>query len=91
MEPSIFDSDMCLIDLTKITPPLLPKKEKGPFRSPIFAVVDDGEAKVKRVHIMEREAAVLLSDNPDYPPTYARLDTLQVIGKVVWWGHSVRD
>lgn len=91
MEPSIFDGDMLLLDLTRINPPPLAKNERGARKSPIFAVLDDGEAKVKRVHLTDQGTAVLMSDNPDYPPTFVRIETLQIIGKVVWWGHTQSD
>jgi len=91
MEPSIFDGDMLLIDLAQTSPPSLSKGDRGARRSPVFALLDDGEAKVKRIHRADAHLAVLMSDNPDYPPTYARTETLKIIGKVVWWGHANRD
>jgi SOS-response transcriptional repressor LexA len=88
MEPSFSDGDMLLLDLSITTAPLLAQRGSSAKRSPIFALVDDGEAKVKRVNLADPKIAVLTSDNPDYPPTFARTSTLQIIGKVVWWGHA---
>lgn len=91
MQPVIWDGDMLLIDRTKIVPPQVSKIDAGRRHAPVFALLDDGNAKVKRLQMLDQETAVLISDNPDYPPQFARLETLSVIGKVMWWGHTSRE
>lgn len=90
MQPCIWDGDLLLIDRSKTVPPPPPKSEHD-RRAPIFALIDGAEAKVKRVQLVDRGLAMLLSDNPDHSPTFANPDTLTIIGKVVWWGHTNRD
>jgi phage repressor protein C with HTH and peptisase S24 domain len=91
MAPSIHDGDMLLIDRSKTQPPLPSKKARKTAVAPIFALLDDGEAKVKRVQLLDTGFAMLMSDNPDHPPQFANVKTLTIIGKVVWWGHTNRD
>lgn len=90
MQPCISDGDLLLIDRSKTTPPP-PSKTERASRAPIFALVHNGEAKVKRVQLVDAEHAILLSDNPDHSPVITNPDTLSIIGKVVWWGHTVKD
>lgn len=90
MQPCIWDGDLLLIDRSKTVPPPPPKSERD-RRAPIFALIDGGEAKVKRVQLVDRGLAMLLSDNPDYSPTFADPESLTIIGKVVWWGHTAKD
>ncbi len=91
MQPCIWDSDVLLIDRSRTDPPAAPKKGTPSRRPPIFAILDDGEAKVKRVQLQEGGLAALISDNPDYPPQFARTETLTIIGKVIWWGHTNKE
>ena len=91
MQPCIWDSDVLLIDRSRIEPPGAPKKGAIIRRPPIFALLDDGEAKVKRIQLQEGGMAALISDNPDYPPQFTRIDTLTIIGKVMWWGHTAQE
>lgn len=91
MQPCIWDSDVLLIDRSRTEPPTAPKKGAPSRRPPIFALLDDGEAKVKRVQLQEGGMAALISDNPDYPPHFTRTDTLTIIGKVIWWGHTAKE
>lgn len=91
MQPCIWDSDVLLIDRSRTEPPGAPKKGTPSRRPPIFALLDDGEAKVKRIQLQEGGMAALISDNPDYPPQFIRVETLKIIGKVVWWGHTSKD
>ncbi|MEH7830347.1 S24 family peptidase [Gemmobacter denitrificans] len=90
MQPCVWDGDVLLIDRARTEPPSAPKKGTAGRRPPIFALLDDGEAKVKRVQMHDNGSAALISDNPDYPPHFARIETLTIIGRVVWWGHTDR-
>lgn len=90
MQPCISDGDLLLIDRTfKLPPPAL--KSDRHRRPPIFACLLDGEAVVKRVQTMDSTLIMLLSDNPDHNPILTKPDNLSIIGKVVWWGHTVKD
>jgi phage repressor protein C with HTH and peptisase S24 domain len=91
MQPCISDGDLLLIDRSKTTPPPPRSKTERASRAPIFALIHNGEAKVKRVQLVDAEHAILLSDNPDHSPVITNPDTLSIIGKVVWWGHTNRD
>ncbi|MFN8995200.1 MAG: helix-turn-helix transcriptional regulator [Pseudomonadota bacterium] len=90
MQPCVWHGDLVLIDLSRIDPPMHSRPDRG-RRAPVFALLDEGAAKIKRVQWIEPGLAVLLSDNPDYAPTFARAENLSIIGKVVWWGHTSRD
>lgn len=90
MQPCIWDGDMLLIDKSRTEPPPQLAKDAKPRRAPVFALLDDGAAKVKRIQIAEAGMAILISDNPDYPPQFTKTETLTIIGKVLWWGHTNR-
>lgn len=91
MQPVIWDGDLLLIDRSKIEPPPITKTDRGKRHAPVFALLDDGRAKVKRLQLLDDRVAILISDNPDYPPQYATTETLSIIGKVMWWGHTDRE
>lgn len=91
MQPVIWDGDMLLIDRSKVEPPSIAKSDRGKRHAPVFALLDDGHAKVKRLQMLDDRMAILISDNPDYPPQYAKTETLSIIGKVMWWGHTNKD
>ena len=90
MQPCIWDSDMVLIDRSKAEVPVRnPSTKRG--RSPIYAFLDDGHARIKRIERPDDGQVILLSDNPDYAPEFAKIETLTIIGKVLWWGHTNRE
>jgi phage repressor protein C with HTH and peptisase S24 domain len=91
MQPVIWDGDLLLIDRSKTEPPTIPRPDRPGRFAPVFALLDDGLAKVKRLQMLDRDTAVLISDNPDYPPLFSRINTLAIIGKVMWWGHTSRE
>lgn len=91
MQPCIWDGDTLLIDRSKIEPPPVSKAEKSNRRAPVFALLDDGLAKVKRLQLLDHGVAMLISDNPDYAPQFAKTETLNIIGKVMWWGHTSKE
>jgi phage repressor protein C with HTH and peptisase S24 domain len=90
MQPCVWDGDLVLIDRSRIDLPTLPRSDRA-RRAPVFALLDDGQAKIKRAQLVEPGLAMLLSDNPDYSPTFARTDNLSIIGKVVWWAHTNKE
>lgn len=94
MQPTIWPGDMILIDTRRTDPPLRKRDSHDQRRSPIYAMIDRGEARVKRIERPAPDLMMLLSDNPDYPPELRQgkdLKDLTIIGKVVWWGHTVRE
>ena len=91
MAPTINDGDMLLIDRSKQPPSPRQRGLKDTRPAPIYAVLDDGTARVKRVEMAPGEHWALLSDNPVFAPEFRPLKAVEFIGKVVWWGHTVRD
>lgn len=94
MQPTIWPGDMILIDTRRNDPPLRKRDSHDQRRSPIYAMIDRGEARVKRIERPAPDLMMLLSDNPDYPPELRQgkdLKDLTIIGKVVWWGHTVKE
>ena len=92
MAPGIQSGDLVLIDNTKVTVPIR-KRLKGSKVAPIFAFVQDGEARVKRIERPEARLLVLMSDNPSYPTelvTDPRPESIRILGQVVWSGHVWR-
>lgn len=94
MQPCLWAGDMIMIDTRVRSVPVKPIDMKDTRRPPIYAMIDGHEARVKRVQRPFDHLMVLLSDNPDYAPEYRQneeIDDVQVIGKVVWWGHTAKD
>ncbi|MDQ1847697.1 S24 family peptidase [Gemmobacter fulvus] len=90
MQPCVWDGDMVLIDRSKTEVPVrAPSAKRG--RSPVYALLDDGHARIKRIERPDDGQVILLSDNPEFPPEFAKIETLSIIGKVLWWGHTNRD
>ncbi len=91
MFPTLSPGDMVLLDTAKTNPPTRTRNPADRRRPAIWALLEDGEARIKRIERPDSTTMMLLSDNPDHPPELRqgqRLATLQVIGKVVWWGHT---
>lgn len=88
MSPTIHDGDLVLIDRAAAAPPaqLRARDDRRPAR--IFALLDAGAARVKRLDLAAPGTLALLSDNPEYPPEFRPLGEVQVIGRVLWWGHT---
>ena len=94
MQPSLWPGDMILIDTRANEPPIRSRETRDQRRSPIYALIDNGEARVKRIERPKPDLMMLISDNPDYAPELRHGDEMkavQIIGKVVWWGHTDRD
>lgn len=90
MQPCVWDGDMVLIDRSKTDVPVRPPSAKR-GRSPVYAFLDDGQARIKRIERPDEGQVILLSDNPEYPPEFAKIENLSIIGKVLWWGHTNKD
>ena len=94
MQPSMWDGDMILIDTKSNDPQVRARDAKDQRRSPVYAMIDNGEARVKRVERPAHDMMMLISDNPDYAPELRQgndLANIKIIGKVVWWGHTVKE
>ena len=94
MQPTLWPGDMILIDTQRNTPQVRPRDARDQRRSPVYAMIDHGEARVKRIERPSADQMLLISDNPDYPPELrqgADMRAIQVIGKVVWWGHTAKE
>ena len=91
MQPSIWNGDMIMIDRSRVEVPVRARTTESRHRSPIYALIEDGKARVKRIERPTDEQLVLISDNPDYAPQFADPASVAVIGKVVWWGHTAKE
>jgi phage repressor protein C with HTH and peptisase S24 domain/DNA-binding XRE family transcriptional regulator len=91
MEPTIHNGDMLLIDLDRTSVPARAREAGDTRPSGIYAVLDDGAARVKRVELAAPDTLALLSDNPAFPPEFRPSSSVSIIGRVVWWGHTTRD
>lgn len=91
MEPTIHSGDMVLIDSAHTAPPLHRRDSKDNRPARIFALRDDGGARIKRVDLAAPGMLAILSDNTDFPPEFRPVSEVQIIGRVVWWGHTDRE
>ena len=94
MWPTIDDRDLLLIDTSKREPPVFRRSVTDQRRAPIYALIENGEARVKRIERPEPGLLILISDNQDFAPevrTGVQAEAIDIIGRVVWWGHTVRD
>jgi hypothetical protein len=93
MAPGIQSGDLVMIDTTRREVPAF-RKTKLPAALPIFAFIQDNEARVKRLERRPAEKIlVLYSDNRDVPPELLSerdAHTLNILGQVVWSGHVWR-
>lgn len=94
MLPGIHCGDMVLIDRSKRDVPVRPRRPEDTRPAPIYALLDSAGARVKRIERPEPDLVMLLSDNPSFPPevlTGSKVAALNIIGKVMWWGHTNRE
>ena len=90
MAPGIKSGDLVMINTSRREVPVR-RKGRLPAQLPIFAFMQDNEARVKRLERLPQEKfLVLYSDNKDIPPELvAESDAhiLNILGQVVWSGH----
>lgn len=91
MEPTIHHGDVVLIDRARSEPPSKPRDPKDRRAVPIYALLDDGMARIKRIDLAAPGTLALLSDNPTSPPEFRPSAIVSIIGRVVWWGHTSED
>lgn len=92
MAPALRDGDLVLIDTANCEVPVR-RRARGGKVGPIYAFLQNGEARVKRIERPEAKYLILLSDNPTFPPEMVsdlRVDNFQILGQVVWSGHTWR-
>lgn len=88
MAPTIHDGDMLLIDRSRSELPTRLRDSKDSRPAQIFAFLDDGAARVKRIEPAPGNSLALLSDNPAFAPEFRPLSSISIIGRVMWWGHT---
>ena len=94
MLPTLHPGDMVLVDTARRDVPVRRRAPQDARPAPIYALRHDGGAVIKRLERISDRQLLLLSDNPAHPPQLredADLEATEVIGKVVWWGHTVRE
>lgn len=94
MQPTLMPGDMVMIDTSRRNPPVRLRSGKDRRRSTIYAIVEQGEARIKRIERPEEGQLLLLSDNPEFAPELRQgeqVKDVKIIGKVVWWGHTVKE
>lgn len=94
MMPCIHHGDMVLIDRSRSEIAVRHRRPNDSRPAQIYAILDEAGARIKRIERPEQGLIMLLSDNPMYPPevlTGARAESINVIGKVMWWGHTNKD
>ncbi|WP_444451997.1 S24 family peptidase [Rhodobacter capsulatus] len=81
MTPGLHDGDLALID----------RRRNKVRNGNVYALTDtDGSTRVKRIDLLPN-GLILRSDAPSYPAEFRPCDDanrLQIIGQVVWSGHS---
>ncbi|HRK67716.1 MAG TPA: S24 family peptidase [Hyphomonas sp.] len=91
MMPTLHDGDVVLIDRSKAQPPSKPRDESDTRPARIYALMDDGGARIKRIDLAAPGMLAILSDNPASPPEFRPVSSVTIIGRVVWWGHTNRE
>ncbi len=91
MAPTLRDGDVVLIDRSRADPPARPRDPRDKRPPAIFALVDDGHARIKRVELAAPGTLAILSDNPEFPPEFRPAAAVALIGRVLWWGHTNRE
>ncbi|MGM0769962.1 MAG: XRE family transcriptional regulator [Pseudomonadota bacterium] len=82
MEPTISDNETVMVDTS----------EKKLRDGHIYVIRNGDHLLVKRIQTLWNDGVQLLSDNKEYPPqeiSSSDLESLEVIGKVVWVGKDL--
>lgn len=92
MAPGISDGDLVLIDTARGLGDIARRKPKDRRPPPIYAFIQDGEARVKRLERASDRTLILISDNPSFPAEVVDVSTrgFEILGQVVWSGHVWR-
>lgn len=84
MEPTIKDGAIVLID----------EQKAKPENNHIYAFIEDGELRIKRLDVIEGKVLTISSDNKDYQPEVrinSDMNRLRILGRVVWTGYNLCD
>lgn len=83
MMPTLHPDDLVLVDRTK----------RDLRDGEIYAIVDiAGDVRVKRLERL-KDRLILRSDNPSFSSemrTPDEVEQMTIVGRVVWWGHTVK-
>lgn len=92
MQPTISPGDIVLIDSSKID-----IRSRGRTRKTskpnVYAFVEAGEARVKRIDRVDTDYFAIMSDNPEFHVEFKSgkaLQEMHIIGRVMWWAHTDR-
>lgn len=91
MSPTIKPGDVMLIDRARADPPSKVRAPGDARPATIYAILDDGHARVKRLELAAPGTLAVFSDNPEHPPEIRAVDAVNIIGRVAWWGHTNRE
>lgn len=84
MEPTIRDGAIVLVD----------EQKTKPEKNHIYAFIEDGELRIKRLDVIEGKALTISSDNKKHLPEVrlnADMNKLRILGRVVWTGYNLGD
>lgn len=84
MQPTINGGAIVLVD----------EQKTKPESNHIYAFIEDGELRVKRLRVIEGKVLTISSDNKDYQPEVrinSDMNKLRIFGRVVWTGYSLGD
>lgn len=84
MEPTIKSGAIVLVD----------EQKTKPEKNHIYAFIEDGELRIKRLDVIEGKVLTISSDNKDCPPEVrinADMNRLRILGRVVWTGYNLGD
>lgn len=90
MIPTIHPRDLVLINTATRE---IPRHHGTKAKAPIYAFTTDHGTRVKRVSVLD-DTVILTSDNPEFSPELVpadQWDGANVIGEVMWWGHTNRE
>lgn len=93
MAPGIQPGDLVLIDTSRTEVPIRRRLKPSDAKANVYAFIQDGDARVKRIERPQAGVLVLLSDNPNFPAevvTDERPQSISILGQVVWSGHVWR-
>lgn len=95
MEPILSESDVVLLDTSWVEVPIGRKRPSGAHARYMVALEIEGEARVKWAERPNEGTLVIFSENSsEYGPEYylrSEIQKIRLIGRVVWWCHTVRD
>lgn len=95
MLPIIQDNDMVMIDRSRRTINVRARASDGRRRSDIYAINQGSDTRIKWIERPDEETLIIYSENAgQYVPEFfqgEQLTELDVVGKVVWWGHTVNQ